>query len=194
MKLFVAKLNRDAVESDLLEWFGAMGGVRSAKVVTDRDTGQASASALSRWKPKKEEKAIAEMNGQEFMGFRMVVKEAEERGSRPRPGGAGGPSRDNGGGGPSGSSFGASRSGGSSGRPSGNSSFGADKKPAKKKKVGRTKPDKYSDGPRQTKMKKPRGGGGAKDWEALTRTIELSQSGKKKERPVPPFFCPALEA
>ena len=25
MKLFVAKLNRDAVESDLLEWFGAMG-------------------------------------------------------------------------------------------------------------------------------------------------------------------------
>ena len=36
------------------------------------------------------------------------------------------------------------------------------KKPAKKKKIGRTKPDKYSDGPRQTKMKKPRGGGGAK--------------------------------
>ena len=25
MKLFVAKLSRDAVESDLLEWFGAMG-------------------------------------------------------------------------------------------------------------------------------------------------------------------------
>ena len=40
MKLFVAKLNRDAVESDLLEWFGAMGPVRSVKVVTDRDTGQ----------------------------------------------------------------------------------------------------------------------------------------------------------
>ena len=40
MKLFVAKLNRDAVESDLLEWFGAMGPVKSVKVVTDRDTGQ----------------------------------------------------------------------------------------------------------------------------------------------------------
>ena len=40
MKLFVAKLNRDAVESDLLEWFGVMGPVKSVKVVTDRDTGQ----------------------------------------------------------------------------------------------------------------------------------------------------------
>lgn len=164
MKLFVAKLNRDAVESDLLEWFGAMGGVRSAKVVTDRDTGQSKCFGFVEMETKEGgEKAIAEMNGQEFMGFRMVVKEAEERGSRPRLGGAGGPSRDNGGG-PSGSSFGASRSGGSPGRSSGNSSFGVDKKPAKKKKVGRTKPDKYSDGPRQTKMKKPRGGGGAKDW------------------------------
>ena len=164
MKLFVAKLNRDAVESDLLEWFGAMGGVRSAKVVTDRDTGQSKCFGFVEMETKEGgEKAIAEMNGQEFMGFRMVVKEAEERGSRPRHGGAGGPSRDNGGR-PSGSSFGDPRSGGSSGRPSGNSSFGADKKPAKKKKVGRTKPDKYSDGPRQTKMKKPRGGGGAKDW------------------------------
>lgn len=164
MKLFVAKLNRDAVESDLLEWFGAMGGVRSAKVVTDRDTGQSKCFGFVEMETKEGgEKAIAEMNGQEFMGFRMVVKEAEERGSRPRPGGAGGPSRDNGGRPPA-SSFGDAQSGGSSGRPSGNPSFGADKKPAKKKKVGRTKPDKYSDGPRQTKMKKPRGGGGAKDW------------------------------
>ena len=40
MKLFVAKLNREAVESDLLEWFGAMGAVKSVKIVTDRDTGQ----------------------------------------------------------------------------------------------------------------------------------------------------------
>ena len=34
MKLFVAKLNRDAVESDLLEWFGAMGPVKSVKAVS----------------------------------------------------------------------------------------------------------------------------------------------------------------
>ncbi len=164
MKLFVAKLNRDAVESDLLEWFGAMGGVRSAKVVTDRDTGQSKCFGFVEMETKEGgEKAIAEMNGQEFMGFRMVVKEAEERGSRPRSGGSSGSSRNHGGR-PSESSHADARGDASPSRPSGNPSFGADKKPAKKKKVARQKPDKYSDGPRQTKMKKPRGGGGAKDW------------------------------
>ena len=54
MKLFVAKLNRDAVESDLLEWFGAMGPVRSAKIVTDRDTGQSKCLGL-KWKRVKAE-------------------------------------------------------------------------------------------------------------------------------------------
>ena len=165
MKLFVAKLNRDAVESDLLEWFGAMGPVRSAKIVTDRDTGQSKCFGFVEMETREGgERAIAEMNGQEFMKFRMVVKEAEERGSRPspaprsRPGGmdARTPSRsgsDSQGSAPSGP-----RQGGGGG------SFGADKKPAKKKKTQRLKPDKYSDGPRQTKMKKTRGGGGSKGW------------------------------
>ena len=95
MKLFVAKLNRDAVESDLLEWFGAMGPVRSVKVVTDRETGQSKCFGFVEMESRDAgEKAIAEMNGQEYMGFRMVVKEAEERGSRPRPSGGSGGSRD----------------------------------------------------------------------------------------------------
>ena len=81
MKLFVVKLNRDAVESDLLEWFGAMGPVKSAKIVMDRDTGQSKCFGFVEMENREGgEKAIAEMNGQEFMGFRMVVKEAEERG------------------------------------------------------------------------------------------------------------------
>ena len=165
MKLFVAKLNRDAVESDLLEWFGAMGPVRSAKIVMDRDTGQSKCFGFVEMESREGgEQAISEMNGKEFMGFRMVVKEAEERGSRPRP--SGGPARDGGGRGaqaPSGArpSFGGPRPGGSPG----GGSFGTDKKPSnKKKKVQRQKPDKYSDGPRQTKMKKTRGGGGSKGW------------------------------
>lgn len=164
MKLFVAKLNRDAVESDLLEWFGAMGPVRSVKVVTDRDTGQSKCFGFVEMEDKAGgERAIAEMDGKEFMGFRMVVKEAEERGSRPRSASSG-PRTD------------ASRSGQASGgaprmnsgaRPPGaGGSFGADKKPShkKKKKVQRQNPDKYSDGPRQTKMKKTRGGGGSREW------------------------------
>ena len=89
MKLFVAKLNRDAVESDLLEWFGAMGPVKSVKVVTDRDTGQSKCFGFVEMESKEGgQRALDEMNGKEYMGFRMVVKEAEERGSRPpRPGG-----------------------------------------------------------------------------------------------------------
>ncbi len=162
MKLFVAKLNRDAVESDLLEWFGAMGPVRSVKVVTDRDTGQSKCFGFVEMEDKAGgERAIAEMNGQEFMGFRMVVKEAEERGVRPRPSGAGSrpdSARTGQGGGDRLSSGPRPSSGGGGG------SFGPDKKPSKKKKVQRQKPDKYSDGPRQTKMKKTRGGGGSKGW------------------------------
>lgn len=160
MKLFVAKLNREAVESDLLEWFGAMGAVKSVKIVTDRDTGQSKCFGFVEMEDKDAgQRAILEMNGQEYMEFRMVVKEAEERGARPsRPPQAGGS-------GPSGGrSFGSS-DGGSSAPRSGGGGFSKDKKPApKKKKVQKSKPDKYSDGPRQTKMKKTRGGGGAKGW------------------------------
>ena len=104
MKLFVAKLNRDAVESDLLEWFGSMGPVRSAKIVMDRDTGQSKCFGFVEMESREGgEQAISEMNGKEFMGFRMVVKEAEERGSRPRP--SGGPAHDGGGRGSTGSQW-----------------------------------------------------------------------------------------
>ena len=164
MKLFVAKLNRDAVESDLLEWFGAMGPVRSVKVVMDRDTGQSKCFGFVEMESTEGgERAIAEMNGQEFMGFRMVVKEAEDRGSRPAPNrGSGDQSSSQSQGGrtaPSGREWGASPA--SSGGGGGST---PDKKSTQKKKSQKQKPDKYSDGPRQTKMKKTRGGGGSKGW------------------------------
>ena len=157
MKLFVAKLNRDAVESDLLEWFGAIGPVKSVKVVTDRDTGQSKCFGFVEMESREGgQRALDEMNGKEYMGFRMVVKEAEERGSRPpRPGGGTADAAGRGGFTPRSTGPGAGSGGFSS----------PDKKPAaKKKKVSRNKPDKYSDGPRPTKMKKSKGGGGAQNW------------------------------
>lgn len=174
MKLFVAKLNRDAGESDLLEWFGAMGPVKSAKVVVDRDTGQSKCFGFVEMESRDGgERALAEMNGQEFMGFRMVVKEAEDRPAKPRDGvtrrGAPGQGF---------RSDSASGRGASGSRPeaeeSSHSSDGKNfrdapksRKPDKKK-SGKDKPDKYSDGPRDVKLKrKPKGGGGRSDWGAF---------------------------
>lgn len=174
MKLFVAKLNRDAVEADLLEWFGAMGPVRSVKVVTDRDTGQSKCFGFVEMETKEGgERAIAEMNGQEFMNFRMVVKEAEDRPRKPREGGfqsRGSDSRPGGFAGRETSgdnhSFQAGSGPGSS--PSGKNFRDAPKsRKSDKKKSGKGKPDKYADGPRDVKMKrKPKGGGGNQDWGA----------------------------
>ena len=165
MKLFVAKLNRDAVESDLLEWFGAMGPVKSAKVVMDRDTGQSKCFGFVEMESKEGgERAISEMNGKEFMGFRMVVKEAEERGSRPGPSRGSGGDRGAARGRDDRGAVGSRDRGSSSGPSGGGGNFGPDKKSTHKKKSSKQKPDKYSDGPRQTKMKKSRGGGGSKGW------------------------------
>lgn len=175
MKLFVAKLNRDAVESDLLEWFGAMGPVRSVKVVTDRDTGQSKCFGFVEMETKEGgEKAITEMNGQEFMGFRMVVKEAEDRPRKPREGGVQSRSADSNPGGAGGRGRPGDRpfspeGGGPGGAAPSNRSFKdapKSRKSDKKKKKG--KPDKYADGPRDVKLKRrPKGGGGSRDWGAL---------------------------
>ena len=166
MKLFVAKLNREAVESDLLSWFGAMGPVKSVKVVMDRDTGQSKCFGFVEMENAEDGgRAISEMNGKEYMGFRMVVKEAEDR--PPRSGGnsPGGPMRSHGG-----REDGSDRSTNPSTRHEDSrtqipSSGSGDRKKSHKKKSASQKPDKYSDGPRQTKMKKSRGGGGSKGWE-----------------------------
>jgi RNA recognition motif-containing protein len=163
MKLFVAKLNRDAVESDLLEWFGAMGPVKSVKIVTDRETGQSKCFGFVEMEREEDgQKAIEEMDGKEFMGFRMVLKEAEDRprSSAPRTDRTRPTDSRASSGTPAPRTLDFSGSSGGEGRadaPRKSSGFA-------KKKSSKQKPDKYSDGPRQTKMKKSRGGGGSKEW------------------------------
>lgn len=94
MKLFVAKLNRDVQDEDLVELFSQHGEVAYARVVTDRDTGQSKCFGFVQMRDADGgKKAIDALNGNEFMRFNMVVKEAEERprGERPASGGPGGP-------------------------------------------------------------------------------------------------------
>ena len=91
MKLFVAKLNRDVQDEHLVEAFSAFGEVAYARVITDRDTGQSKCFGFVQLREESAGRAAIEaMNGSELMGFRMVVKEAEER---PRAQGAGGDQR-----------------------------------------------------------------------------------------------------
>ena len=91
MKLFVAKLNRETTEVDLKESFSKFGGVVSVKVVTDRDTGQSKCFGFIEMDSTEGgQAAIAALNDQDFMGFRMVVKAAEDKPRQPRPSSDGG--------------------------------------------------------------------------------------------------------
>ena len=86
MKLFVAKLNRETTELDLKENFSKFGGVVSVKVVSDRDTGQSKCFGFIEMDTTEGgQAAIAALNDQDFMGFRMVVKAAEDKPRSPRP-------------------------------------------------------------------------------------------------------------
>ena len=167
-KLYCGNLSYGVRNPELEELFTQFGTVESAQVIEDRETGRSKGFGFVEMESREGgQRALDEMNGKEYMGFRMVVKEAEERGSRPpRPGGGpGGSAGRPAGASPSRGGF-TPRSGGSGGPGGGSGGFSSpDKKPAaKKKKVSRNKPDKYSDGPRQTKMKKPKSGGGAQNW------------------------------
>lgn len=94
MKLFVAKLNRDVQDEHLVEAFSAFGEVAYARVITDRDTGQSKCFGFVQMREESSGRAAIEaMNGAELMGFRMVVKEAEERPRANAPGGNRSPGR-----------------------------------------------------------------------------------------------------
>ncbi|MEQ8704984.1 MAG: RNA-binding protein [Phaeodactylibacter sp.] len=91
MNIFVAKLNYDTRESDLLEAFEEFGAVDSAKIIMDRDTGRSKGFGFVEM-PNDDEarEAIHQLNDQEMDGRQIVVKEAEPRGNRGGGGGGGG--------------------------------------------------------------------------------------------------------
>ena len=160
MKLFVAKLNRETTEVDLKENFSKFGGVVSVKVVSDRDTGQSKCFGFIEMDSTEGgQAAIAALNDQDFMGFRMVVKAAEDKPRSPRP------SFDGGGGNrqssdrsdssssrvvdsSKGSTSNGPNSAAKSGEKSGSNKFPASSGVKKRKspKKGMGAPDKYADG------------------------------------------------
>lgn len=175
MKLFVAKLNREVQDDHLVELFSQYGEVAYARVITDRDTGQSKCFGFVQMKDNAAgQAALQALNGHELLGFRMVVKEAEER---PREGG-GRPPRESA---PPREAH-APRTA-SNGPSSPRSSEGSEysrhsevgsgdgkstrKKAAPKRAKGKGERDIYADGPKQGKMKqtKPKNSDWMEDWE-----------------------------
>jgi RNA recognition motif-containing protein len=93
-KLYVGSLPYTTTEQQLTELFSQHGTVQSAKVMTDRFTGQSRGFAFVEMATSEEaQKAIAALHGTELDGRTLVVNEArpqEKRSFGVRSGGGGG--------------------------------------------------------------------------------------------------------
>jgi RNA recognition motif-containing protein len=97
-KLYVGNLSYSVRDDDLQQKFGEFGGVQSAKVMMDRDSGRSKGFGFVEMSsPAEAEAAIRGMNGQNVDGRDMVVNVA--RPMEPRTGGGGGGGGFGGGGG-----------------------------------------------------------------------------------------------
>ena len=87
MNIFVAKLSFNTDDDSLREAFETYGSVDSAKVIMDNYTGKSKGFGFVEMADQKEASAaIKELNESELDGRTIVVKQAEERGSRERGG------------------------------------------------------------------------------------------------------------
>lgn len=94
-KLYVGSLPYSTTEQQLSELFAQYGTVQSAKVITDRYTGQSRGFGFVEMATGDEaQKAIAALNGSSLGGRTLVVNEARPQEKRPYGGGGGGGDRD----------------------------------------------------------------------------------------------------
>lgn len=84
-KLFIGSLSYGATDAQLEAHFAQAGKVLSAKVITDRYTGQGKGFGFVEMGTEEEAaKAIKELNGTTIDGRAIVVKEAQPREDRPQ--------------------------------------------------------------------------------------------------------------
>jgi len=95
-KLYVGGLPFSVTDGQLQEIFGAHGTVESAKVISDKFTGQSRGFGFVEMSSGSEaQKAISALNGTQLEGRTLTVNEAKPMGNRDNRGGG----RDNRGGG-----------------------------------------------------------------------------------------------
>jgi cold-inducible RNA-binding protein len=94
-KLYVGNLSYDTSDSKLQEMFEEFGGVQSAQIIMDRETGRSKGFGFVEMGSEEEAKAaINGLNGKEIGGRVLTVNEARPREDR----GGGGGGRSGGGG------------------------------------------------------------------------------------------------
>lgn len=80
MNIYVGNLDYRVKETDLQQVMEDYGAVSSVKVITERETGRSKGFGFVEMENDDEAtKAIAELNGAEFEGRTMVVKEARPK-------------------------------------------------------------------------------------------------------------------
>jgi len=80
MKIYVGNLPWSTTDQELSDMFGEIGAVRSATVITDRETGRSRGFGFVEMDSDDDaKKAIADFNGKEMGGRPLRVNEANER-------------------------------------------------------------------------------------------------------------------
>src|SRR2546428_6464597 len=93
-KLYVGGLPYSTTEQQLQELFSQQGSVTSAKIITDRYTGQSRGLGFVEMATAEEaQKAITALNGTQMNGRTITVNEARPQEKRPGGGGGGGAER-----------------------------------------------------------------------------------------------------
>lgn len=95
-KIYVGGLPYSTTEAQLNDLFAAHGTVQSARIITDKFTGQSRGFGFEEMGSAEEaKKAITALNGTQFEGRTLTVNEAKPQ--EPRSGGGGGRGGDRGG-------------------------------------------------------------------------------------------------
>jgi len=80
MKIYVGNLSHSSTEDSIRGLFEQFGEVLSIKIITDRETGKPRGFGFVEMASKEDaQKAIADLNDNEFEGRKLTVNEARER-------------------------------------------------------------------------------------------------------------------
>jgi len=90
MKLYVGNLSYSVNDSTLKELFGSFGNVETARVISDRDTGQSKGFGFVEMSDADGQKAMGALNGKDNDGRALKVNEAKPQENRGGGGGYGG--------------------------------------------------------------------------------------------------------